>query len=116
MNDLLFLSTTCVLSSVEKTANMSLTNILWLLGLSLALLPSACYASASAPSVTLEAGVIVATTSTAPGSTITVKQFLGVPFAAKPLRFDMPEAPAKWTKPLKTNEQAPSCVQQLLVL
>jgi carboxylesterase type B len=89
------------------------TKLLCLLGASLALLPSASHAAAPAPSATLEAGVIVGTTSTAPGSTVTINQFLGVPFAAKPVRFGMPKPPSKWTNPLKTTRQAPSCLQQL---
>lgn len=101
-----------VSSSVEKTVNM-FTKLLCLLGASLALLPSASHATAPVPSATLEAGVIVGTTSTAPGSTVIVDQFLGVPFAAKPIRFGMPKPPCKWTNPLKTTKQAPSCFQQL---
>ena len=101
-----------IYSSVKKTENM-FPKLLCLLGASIALLPSASHAAAPAPSATLEAGVIVGTTSTAPGSTVTVNQFLGVPFAAKPVRFGMPEPPANWTTPLKTTKQAPSCLQQL---
>lgn len=86
--------------------------LLCLLVAGLALLSSASHAAAPCPSATLEAGVIVGTTSTAPGSTVTVNQFLGVPFAAEPVRFGMPNPPSKWKKPLKTTKQAPACFQQ----
>lgn len=88
------------------------TKLLRLLGAGLALLHFS-HAAARTPSATLEAGVIIGTTSTALGSTVTVNQFLGVPFAAKPVRFGMPKPPSKWESPLKTTKQAPSCLQQL---
>jgi hypothetical protein len=70
---------------------------LCLLGAGLALLPSASsYHAPPAPSATLDAGVIVGKTATALGSRVTVNQFLGVPFAAKPVRFGMPEPPSQW--------------------
>lgn len=90
-----------------------LCKLLCLLGAVFALLPSASQAALGAPSATLEAGVIVGTTSTAIGSTVTVNQFLGVPFAAKPVRIGLPEAPCKWKKPLNMTKKAPSCLQQL---
>jgi hypothetical protein len=83
------------------------TKLLCLLGSSLALLPSASHAAAPAPSATLEAGVIVGKTSTAPGSTVTVNQFLGVPFAAKPVRFSMPEPPPGYVPSLSARSFFP---------
>lgn len=78
----------------------------------LALLPSASSHNVpAAPSATLDAGVIVGTTKTPLGSRVTVNQFLGVPYAAKPVRFGMPEPPTKWKYPLETTKQAPSCYQ-----
>lgn len=87
---------------------------LCLLGAGLALLPSASsYDAPPAPSATLDAGTIVGKTATPLGSRVTVNQFLGVPFAAKPVRFGMPKPPSKWKYQLETTKQAPSCHQQL---
>lgn len=90
-----------------------LSKLVCLLEASLVLLPVATYAALLAPSATLDSGVIIGTTSSPPGSTVTVNQFLGVPFAAKPVRFGMPEPPCKWMEPLNTTKHAPACLQQL---
>ncbi|PMD19731.1 cholinesterase [Hyaloscypha hepaticicola] len=90
-----------------------LARFLCLLGASIALLPSASpHHAPPPPSATLDAGVIVGNTATALGSKVTVNQFLGVPFAAKPVRFGMPEPPTPWKHLLETTNQPPACPQQ----
>ena len=68
--------------------------------------------AATAPSATLDSGVIVGTTTSLPSSSITVNKFLGIPFAAPPVRFSPPVSPAKWSEPLDTSAQKPACIQQ----
>jgi carboxylesterase type B len=84
--------------------------------LSLCLLPLALTTpverAASAPSATLDSGVVIGTTTTLPSSPITVNKFLGIPFAAPPVRFSPPVSPAPWSKPLDTSANKPSCIQQ----
>jgi carboxylesterase type B len=68
--------------------------------------------AAIAPSATLDSGVVVGTTTSLPSSKIIVNKFLGIPFAAPPVRFSPPVSPAKWSQPLDTSTYKPACVQQ----
>lgn len=80
----------------------------------LPLLPLAFLASAN-PSVTLDSGPIIGTTTSLPSATATVNKFLGIPFAANPTgprRFALPQTVPKWTKPIKAQKWSPSCIQQ----
>lgn len=87
---------------------------LYLLVAGLGLLSStSSYDVPPAPSATLDAGVIIGKLATSLDSKVAVNQFLGVPFAAEPLRFGMPEPPSRWNCPLETIKQAPACHQQL---
>jgi carboxylesterase type B len=68
--------------------------------------------AAAAPSATLDSGVVVGTTTGLPSSKVTVNKFLGIPFAAPPVRFSPPVSPAKWSQPLDTSVYKPACIQQ----
>jgi hypothetical protein len=63
-----------------------------------------------APTATIDGGVIAGTAKVVPSSTATVNQFLGVPFAALPARFEPPRKPQRWKKPLNASEYAPACI------
>ena len=67
------------------------------------------------PTVTLDSGPIIGTTTSLPSALATVNKFLGVPFAAKPTgsrRFALPTTVPKWTEPIKAQTWSPACVQQ----
>jgi hypothetical protein len=64
------------------------------------------------PSATINAGVVVGAATSVPSSTNTVNKFLGIPFAAPPVRFAPPVPPKPWTKPFQATKNAPSCIQQ----
>jgi carboxylesterase type B len=65
------------------------------------------------PTVTIDAGEIVGTTTSLSTAATLVNQFLGIPFAASPPeRFAPPEKPTQWPQPLDTKERKPACVQQ----
>lgn len=66
----------------------------------------------SAPTVNIDAGMVVGTTTTVPGTTATVSEFLGVPFAASPTRFAPPTRAVPWSTPLQATAYGPACPQQ----
>jgi hypothetical protein len=66
----------------------------------------------SAPTVKINAGMVVGTTTTVAGATATVSQFLGVPFAAPPTRFVPPTRATPWPTPLQATAYGPACPQQ----
>jgi carboxylesterase type B len=68
--------------------------------------------AASPPSATLDSGVVIGTSTSLPSSKVIVNKFLGIPFAAPPVRFSPPKKPTPWKKPLHTTGQKPSCIQQ----
>lgn len=84
------------------------------LNLVLSLLVSATLAIAAnrLPYATVASGVLIGTTTSLPSATATVNKFLGVPFAASPVRFLPPTAATAWPRPLVAKEWKPSCIQQ----
>jgi hypothetical protein len=64
------------------------------------------------PTVQIDSGPLVGTTTTLPFATAPVIKFLGVPFADKPKRFEPPMRRKEWTKPRKAQKWKPSCIQQ----
>ncbi|KAM4056889.1 carboxylesterase family protein [Hirsutella rhossiliensis] len=64
-------------------------------------------AEASRPTVTLEAGRVAGTASPA-----AVNRFLGVPFAAPPVRFDPPRPAPQWQGIYDASRPKPACVQK----
>lgn len=77
---------------------------------------SACapHASHHAPTATIEAGVVIGTTTAVPGaaSATVVNKFLGVPFAASPTRFAPPTSATPWSKPYNASFYGKTCPQQ----
>lgn len=70
------------------------------------------------PTVTLASGIVIGTATavhSAPSSTATVYNYLGIPFAAPPTgaaRFAPPSTPAAWSDPLLATSFPSSCIQQ----
>ena len=72
-------------------------------------------AYAAAPTATIDAGVVIGTTTTLPTATASVNKFLGIPFAqSPPKRFEPPQKPKHFTQPLKATAWSPSCLQQFV--
>ncbi|KEF53880.1 uncharacterized protein A1O9_10282 [Exophiala aquamarina CBS 119918] len=65
-----------------------------------------------APIVKINAGMLVGTTTTIANTTVTVSEFLGVPFAASPTRFAPPTRATSWSTPLQATAYGPACPQQ----
>ena len=70
--------------------------------------------SRATPTVAVDAGLLVGTTTSLPGATASALKFLGVPFAARPARFAPPERPVPWSKALRAVRWRESCVQQFV--
>jgi hypothetical protein len=66
-----------------------------------------------APTVTIDAGIVVGKTTTLPAALAPVNQFLGIPFAqSPPERFSPPKRPSRSLKPINATEWKPACIQQ----
>ncbi|KAJ5289090.1 carboxylesterase hlo [Penicillium angulare] len=69
--------------------------------------------SASLPTATIDSGPIIGTTTSFPSSTRTVKKFLGIPFAKKPVRFTPSVAVDGWSKPYNATTWGVACNQEI---
>lgn len=76
------------------------------------LLNSALAGCPAPPIVKIDAGILVGTTTKVAGATATVSKFLGVPFAASPIRFEPPSKPTPWPSPFRATAYGPACPQQ----
>ncbi|OGM48131.1 carboxylesterase hlo [Aspergillus bombycis] len=68
----------------------------------------------SHPTVTIDAGVVAGTTTSISSSTVTVNQFLGIPFGAPPVRFSPPKPPAPWSSVYDASKYKSDCIQQFI--
>ncbi|KKY25050.1 putative para-nitrobenzyl esterase [Phaeomoniella chlamydospora] len=69
----------------------------------------------TSPTVILDSGVIIGTTTTVPSATASVYQFLGVPFAVSPPKsFAPPEKVKPWSQPINTTTRSPACMEQFM--
>ncbi|KAF2751036.1 cholinesterase [Sporormia fimetaria CBS 119925] len=78
-------------------------------------LPASVYGhpgNSKLPTAVIDSGKLVGTTTTLPSATAAVNQFLGVPFAAPPVRFSKPEKPKKWRQERTAQAYGPACIQQ----
>jgi len=66
---------------------------------------------AEAPTVTLDTGVWKGVPTQLPGSSKTVHKYLGLPFAAPPVRFSPPQPPATSTAQKDADKLPPACLQ-----
>ncbi|EXJ78651.1 hypothetical protein A1O1_09052 [Capronia coronata CBS 617.96] len=69
-------------------------------------------ASVPTPTVTIDSGVVVGVATSPAGATVTVNKYLGIPFAASPIRFAPPTQPTPWTSPYNATKYGPACIQQ----
>ncbi|KAF5683335.1 triacylglycerol lipase V [Fusarium denticulatum] len=65
--------------------------------------------TASNPTATIDNGVIIGTSTSIPDSKIKVNQFLGIPFAEKPIRFNAPKPAKPWDTPYNATVYKPAC-------
>lgn len=68
------------------------------------------YHNQTAPTATLDSGVVVGTTTSVPSSEVTVNQFLGIPFGEPPVRFGAPQAVAPWGSVYDASAYKPACL------
>lgn len=66
---------------------------------------------AGSPTVTIDSGVVVGLQTTVANSPNAVNKFLGVPFAASPVRFSPPQTPTPWSEPYQATQNGPACIQ-----
>lgn len=64
------------------------------------------------PTVSIDAGRIIGTATTLPSATAAVNQFLGIPYAAPPVRFEKSVKPTRWLLPKTVQKRGKSCIQQ----
>ncbi|KAF2852057.1 alpha/beta-hydrolase [Plenodomus tracheiphilus IPT5] len=68
---------------------------------------------ATAPTVTIDTGPLLGTTTLLPTALSPINLFLGIPFAASPpQRFAPPQPPPKHEKPINATRWKPACLQQ----
>jgi carboxylesterase type B len=69
--------------------------------------------TASAPTALIDSGPIVGVVRpVTTESNLAVNAFLGIPYAAPPVRFARPQHPNPWTDPFAATSYKPACVQQ----
>ena len=69
-------------------------------------------ASGAAPTATIDSGLVIGVATSPAGAKATVNKFLGIPFAAPPLRFAPAVKPKPWKKPFNATKYGPACYQQ----
>lgn len=69
-------------------------------------------ASSTAPTVSIDSGAVVGTTTRLAGATVAVDKYLGIPFAASPTRFAPAVKPTPWKSPYHATKYGPACIQQ----
>ncbi|KAK1055449.1 hypothetical protein LTR74_015679 [Friedmanniomyces endolithicus] len=76
---------------------------------------ASCGYPGGAPTVTIDAGVLIGTTTSLPAATASINKFLGVPFAkSPPTRFAPPVSPGSFSKPINATAWSPACIQQFV--
>ncbi|KAJ4502550.1 hypothetical protein HRR83_009263 [Exophiala dermatitidis] len=68
--------------------------------------------AAAAPTVTIDSGPVVGVATSPAGASATVNKYLGIRFAASPIRFAPPVKPTQWTTPFDASKYGPACIQQ----
>lgn len=67
----------------------------------------------ASPTVKIDAGLVIGTTTSLPHATAPVNKFLGIPFGATPPKRFSPPAPViPWSTPLNAVINKPACIQQ----
>ncbi|KAJ4256710.1 hypothetical protein NW762_008806 [Fusarium torreyae] len=68
--------------------------------------------SSGKPTVTIDSGVVVGTTTSIPYSKTVVNRYLGIPFGEKPVRFSPPKPAKPWDSPYDASEYKPACIMK----
>jgi carboxylesterase type B len=68
--------------------------------------------SPNIPTATIDNGVVIGTSTSIPDSNNKVNQFLGIPFAEKPLRFSPPKPAKPWDTPYNATVYKPACIMK----
>lgn len=71
-----------------------------------------CHNPKSRPTVTIDSGAIAGTVACLPSSSRSVNKFLGIPFAAPPVRFKAPPPVTPWRWTYDAFKYKPACLQQ----
>jgi len=69
----------------------------------------------SSPKVYLDSGPVVGVATQLPGAPGPVNKFLGIPYAAKPVRFALSQPSQKWFAPRNATSFGKSCYQIAIV-
>ena len=93
---------------------MNLKNVLCLVSQVLLVQDISAGRIPNAPTVTIDSGVVVGTSTNIPGASPVVK-YLGIPYAAPVERFSPPMRPAKWDSPLNATAYGQTCIQAFVV-
>ena len=64
------------------------------------------------PTVSIDSGRIIGTQTALPSATAPVNKFLGIPYAAPPVRFEKSVKPSRWLLPKTVQRVGKSCIQQ----
>lgn len=67
--------------------------------------------SDAAPTVTIDSGAVFGVATSLAGAKVTVDKYLGIPFAAPPVRFAPAVKPTPWEKPFNATQYGPACFQ-----
>ncbi|KAI1040177.1 hypothetical protein LB505_005416 [Fusarium chuoi] len=72
--------------------------------------------TASNPTATIDNGIIIGTSTAIPDTKLKVNQFLGIPFAEKPIRFSPPKPAKPWDSPYNATNEGIKQLRYLLHL
>jgi hypothetical protein len=65
----------------------------------------------TSPSATIDSGVVIGLQTSLPGSVLPINKFLGIPYAAPPVRFSPAVKPTPWNTSYYATQLGPSCIQ-----
>lgn len=66
------------------------------------------------PVATISSGVVQGLATSLPDAPHVVSKFLGIPYAAPPVRFALPQAPEPWMSPFNATAFGASCYQNFV--
>lgn len=69
-------------------------------------------ATDATPTVTIDSGPVFGVATSPVGATATVDKYLGIPFAAPPVRFSPAVKVTPWEKPFNATRYGSACIQQ----
>ena len=76
---------------------------------------ASCGYHGGGPTATIDAGVVIGTTTSLPAATASVNNYLGIPFAkSPPTRFAPPESPGSFSAPINATAWSAACIQQFV--